>query len=630
MLMALASLPSSAVAADPDRTPITLDPLVRSRCLDVLREGLSLPDFWPAMHAAEGLSAAGFGRELQPILREKLATETDGQHRCGLARELVRAGDRRGAAILLQVLAAADAYGHAHAAESLFKVGEIGDGEALRAALQQEEYPKVQIMAAAALARAGNRAALSVLRRRLLDEDRELSRTAAWALSRVGGESDLPAIRAQLPLSDDVLTAAYYEHALAALGDADGRARLLANLTHENPSVRTSAAEFVPDVWADEAADRLIAMLGDAHPDARIRAAHALLALAQAPPPDSEEDLSLLVFEATEEHPRYTEGSVLPLQDGSLLFAVTEFSGSGSDFAQARIVGRTSSDGGRTWSDQRVLQENTGRQNVMSVTLRWIGDPADPRLALFYLQKNAYDDLQLFVRFSDDEARTFGDPICVTIDPGYHVVNNDRVTQLGSGRLIVPAASTTNVESDNHFVCHCYYSDDQGRTWAAGSGRVDLPRRGAMEPEVIELRDGRLLMIIRTQLGYIAASYSSDGGDAWSEAESMQVTAPEAPATIRRIPATGDLLLIWNNTYDPSAGHGGPRTPLTAAVSRDEGRTWEDVRNLEADPARTYAYTSALFHRGRAILTYWESGPAPGQLSSRFRSLPVAWFYSQD
>ena len=72
---------------------------------------------------------------------------------------------------------------------------------------------------------------------------------------------------------------------------------------------------------------------------------------------------------------------------------------------------------------------------------------------------------------------------------------------------------------------------------------------------------------------------------------SLGVQAPEAPATLRRIPATGDLLLIWNNTFTAGIGHGGPRTPLTAAVSNDEGETWKIVDNLEANPDRTAAPT---------------------------------------
>ncbi len=217
----------------------------------------------------------------------------------------------------------------------------------------------------------------------------------------------------------------------------------------------------------------------------------------------------------------------------------------------------------------------------------------------------------------------------VTTEPGYHVMNNDRVRQLSSGRLLAPVASTSDVRKENHFVSYCWLSDDGGKSWRKGKSHVDLPQRGAMEPEVVELNDGRVLMIMRTQLGHIATSYSEDGGDTWSEPGKLPLKAPEAPATLRRIPSTGDLLLVWNNTYTPGAGHGGKRTPLTAAISRDEGKTWSNIRNLGFRGDSTYAYTSLTFVGGRAVMSYWES-TADGRLSSRFRSLPVAWFYAKN
>jgi sialidase-1 len=135
------------------------------------------------------------------------------------------------------------------------------------------------------------------------------------------------------------------------------------------------------------------------------------------------------------------------------------------------------------------------------------------------------------------------------------------------------------------------------------------------------------MMIMRTQMGYIAASHSTDGGDTWGEPFPLDVKAPEAPATLRRIPATGDLLLIWNHTYTEGAGHGGQRTPLTAAVSSDEGKTWRHVRNLETRTDRTYSYTSLTFVGSRAVLSYYEGGATSGRTSARFRSVPVRWFY---
>jgi len=345
--------------------------------------------------------------------------------------------------------------------------------------------------------------------------------------------------------------------------------------------------------------------------------------------PDAEEVLRD-VYVATAANPRYSEGSILVLAGGKLLFATTEFFGR-ADHATARIVARTSVDGGRTWGEPRVLQDNVGQQNVMSVTLRRLAPGrSDGPIGMFYLVKNGPRDLKVHLRVSTDEAATFGPPTVVTAADGYHVMNNDRVTVLSGGRLICPIAWTDDVSRPgSHFVAFCYLSDDGGRTWRRSAGQVDQPQRGAMEPEVVELSGGKLLMIIRTQLGKIATSLSRDGGEHWDEPATLPLQAPESPATIRRVPGSGDLLLIWNNRYQPGAGHGGPRTPLTAAISPDDGATWKHVRNLESDPEQGYAYTSVAFHDGRVLLSYYVAEGASGRISSRFRSLPLAWFYAQ-
>jgi sialidase-1 len=615
-------LQSATLTADA-RTTIELSPDERKRCRQILVEGLLGDEFWPSIHAAEGLSIGGYGETVRKHLEPKLLTKLDDQQRCGVSRELIRAGDRQKASIMLEILAGKDDFGHIHAAESLYKLEEIGDGVAMRRAFHQTKNLRLRVMAAAALGRCGNPKAMAFLRTEVLGhEDPEIYKLAAWVLGRIGDPSDIALLKKHLKRCPDELTRAYFHNSLATLGDDDGLNALAASLTSDDPAVRTYGATFAGDARALGVKSALLKMLDDPHADARYRAAQSLLDLSRSPKPFRKEDVSSLVWKATKENPRYTEGSIIERADGSLLFAATEFHGSGSDFAKAHIVGRTSDDGGRTWSEKRVLQENTGGLNVMSVTLRRVGSG----IAMFYLQKNAFNDLDMYRRVSADEGKTFGKPTLVTANAGYHVVNNDRVTQLSSGRLLVPAASTADVKKVNHFVSHCYISDDGGKTWRNGKGHVDAPKRGAMEPEVVELSDGRVLMIVRTQLGYIGKSYSKDGGDTWSKMETLGVRAPEAPSTLRRIPSTGDLLLIWNDTFTEGAGHGGKRTPLTAAISSDDGATWKTVGNLETDPNKTYAYTSLTFVRDRAVMSYWESGKS-GEYSCRFRSLPVSWFY---
>jgi sialidase-1 len=280
------------------------------------------------------------------------------------------------------------------------------------------------------------------------------------------------------------------------------------------------------------------------------------------------------------------------------------------------------------------MQENIGSQNVMSVSLLRLTAPrADGgTLGFFFIRKDGPDKLHAYLRTSEDDGASFSPPVQVFHEPGYHVMNNDRVTLTSSGRLICPVAWIGHVEKQRHFVSFSYISDDAGKTWRRGKGTVNInpEGRGALEPQVLEMNDGRLLMIVRTTLGYIAASYSTDGGETWSTPESWGVRSPDAPATVRRIPATGDLLLVWNDRYQPGADHQGKRTPLTVAISQDEGKTWRHRRNLEGADDRTFAYTSLIFVQERVVMSYYDRDSKSGLMSNRFRSLPLSWFYAAE
>lgn len=276
--IAIVGLSAMMLGNDPSAS-IDLEPSLRTRCVEILRTGLKSDEFWPAMHAAEGLTVAGYGAEVLAALSPRVPAEHDDQRRCGLARELVRAGDLTQVQTLVAVLASPNDYGHTHACESLFKVRQPGDKALLQQALQTKATPKLALMAAAALTRQGDAAALRFIRERVPSSDGETAKNAAWILARVGDTSDLPGLRAGRERFTDPLIRAYFEHALATLGDAEGQAALLRNLSHADPGVRVNAAEFAPDARLLAARPALIVRLDDEVPDVRIRAAHALLAL---------------------------------------------------------------------------------------------------------------------------------------------------------------------------------------------------------------------------------------------------------------------------------------------------------------------------------------------------------------
>lgn len=260
------------------------NPATRDSLLTVLRGGLAAtgPDaFWPAMHAAEGLTDAGAGAEVRRALEPRLATEDDPRHRCGLARELVRAGDAAQVAILAGILAGADPRGHTHAAESLFKVGAVGDAAALERAAADGATVGLRLMAAAALVRSGRPEQLVTIRAALRGQDPDGIHLAAWILGQIGDGTDIEPLRARLADAPTPLVRASLEHALAIRGDADGRKALVRNLAADDDAVRAAAANAAGLARAAATRPHLARLLEDPALDVRIRAAHALVQLDQ-------------------------------------------------------------------------------------------------------------------------------------------------------------------------------------------------------------------------------------------------------------------------------------------------------------------------------------------------------------
>jgi sialidase-1 len=341
--------------------------------------------------------------------------------------------------------------------------------------------------------------------------------------------------------------------------------------------------------------------------------------------------LSSIVCPASAQFPRHSEGDIEVLRDGRLLLAWSEFEGGFADDARAQIAAKISTDGGRTWGEKFTLQPNIGRRNVMSVSLV---RKRNGELLLFFLRKDAPDDLSVWMRRALREPDQWTTPTRVSSLPGYHVMNNDRVIELSNGRLLAPIALTSDIRKQyTAQKCLCCISNDGGTTWRPGKEQVGLDGSAAMEPGVVELKDGRILMIIRTSLGYIYTSHSADKGETWSEPKAAPLVAPAAPASITRIPSTGDLLLIWINNPKGAKASWKERTPLSAAISRDDGKTWINQRNIEDDPKGSFGYCSITFAGPRALLTYYDwrdAAQASFQLTSlKFRSLPADWFYGK-
>lgn len=348
---------------------------------------------------------------------------------------------------------------------------------------------------------------------------------------------------------------------------------------------------------------------------------------------------------------RNSEGAFVTLKSGRIFFAYTKYEGDGDDAGRADIASRYSDDGGRTWSaSDRVIVRREGDLNTMSVSLLRL---QDGRIAMITLRKDfargttkaerahahRYEliDCTPWIRFSDDECKTFGKPTRITTVPGYYVVNNDRVIQLKSGRIVVPCGLhrirckswfAKPGEKQEGFLSGTalvtfFFSDDGGANWFESVTNLYecFPNGGGLqEPGVVELYDGRLWSWSRASAHALGPKYacqwvswSEDKALNWSPAQASKFLSPCSPMSVKRIPGTRDLLAIWNDhsrrfKTKKATKESWGRTPLVSAISSDNGKTWKRHKLLEDAPDHGYCYIAIHFTGDAVLLAYCAGG----------------------
>ena len=297
-------------------------------------------------------------------------------------------------------------------------------------------------------------------------------------------------------------------------------------------------------------------------------------------------------------------GGIVELEDGSLMLA------QGSSY-------RLSSDGGRTWGEAQPLNEQLGTSGLIRLH--------SGTLAIYGSKGGNW-----CFSSSPDEGKTWTEPavICPTsaASPMYH-----SMIQLTSGRLLLTGywegldsweytggtmvsvhpelqyldvaahglwrGQRILVEGHAHApemaMCIVYRSDDEGQTWQKHPGALmgwfDFEGNvngycgniGCFEPTIAETKDGNVLLIMRATVGRQVQSFSPDGGEQWYAVVPSELPSSESPALMVALPATGDLLIVWNQMSREEIRRGYRRGRLSAAISKDGGHSWENFKTLE-------------------------------------------------
>lgn len=343
----------------------------------------------------------------------------------------------------------------------------------------------------------------------------------------------------------------------------------------------------------------------------------------------------------TPTHPRHDHQLIFPLDQQRLMLVWCEYvapnadpnaeigSGGASDEVGCQITSMISTDQGRTWGERRILQENRWQHNVKHPNLIRV---SDTEVLFAYVGWDSDTDRNVYLRRSTDNCNTFGEEIQIS-EPGWYCNNADRALRLSTGRVLIPAhgpyaenyiGGAAYKGGDLHsFV---FYSDDGFKTWKRSTDSMTAEGRGCHEPTIVELKDGRLYCLLRNTNQCQYYSISEDGGDHWTKPAPTTLASPESPALIKRIPTTGDLLVLWNNVASKSNW---PRIPLTAALSKDEGQTWTHYKDIDNRESHDAAYPSVTFVGNEVLVAYYSRSTAWKRDSEvTLRIYNIAQFYA--
>jgi len=331
--------------------------------------------------------------------------------------------------------------------------------------------------------------------------------------------------------------------------------------------------------------------------------------------------------------------TVARLDDGSLVVAS---SGLRSEHVcpWGKTVLNVSSDGGRTWSAPRVINDSPIDDRDAGVVYLGAGEllvswfTSDTRLYVDAAWPSAEEreswrpvlaewtdelvraHLGSWVMLSDDRGATWGPPIRVPVSAPHGPV------RLASGGLLYLGKRYDTWDDMLVSTVVAAASSDGGRTWEVLGGvpvAADTDPVNYHEPHLVELPSGRLVGAIRIQdhsgktlaasgipSFSIMVTDSTDGGRTWSQARPLGFHG-SPPHLLRH--SSGVLVLSYGYRQAPF----GQRM----ALSRDDGETWDHDWILRDDgPDGDLGYPSTVELDDGSLFTVCYQKAAAGEKCS--------------
>jgi sialidase-1 len=307
----------------------------------------------------------------------------------------------------------------------------------------------------------------------------------------------------------------------------------------------------------------------------------------------------------------YRIPAVVNLGDGTIVVAAEGRRDSVQDWGEIDLVVRRSTDGGRTFDEQRTLITDPG---YTCGNPTWLFDERGGELALLFC-KNLADQPEALVLegkamrsvwlcLSRDGGLSFSSPREITsqVKPAnwtWYATGPGRGLALRNGRWVVPCCHAVNVTTthDDPVRSHLIVSDDCGATWRV-AGSLHVAR--SSECGLAEVRPNVVYVDFRNDAAPHArgGALSIDAGDSFSwHTLHENVTDPGCRGGVTGGARDGEVWL--------SHARGPKRRDLVLEYSNDDGRCFTQVLEVALGCA---AYSDLVCLGQRQLACAFETG----------------------